>query len=269
MHDSQLSTHKSDLFCNTAGSGSSFTRQVSKSSSDTVCILLRVSKRTDNANLDNITRNSNTEDYNMVPVARSYNNQNWERIAGPYAQDLSVNNCCSLVIPNLPNLPDGKFILMSFAHSISSKEEVSRFFQQTTFGPTRSMINSWNYSNDMTQEMRKWLQTQMDATQTPITSHRAFFRERVDKPMNKGASQYNRPRHPCARYSRWFSYSFTPEDYDSTFVVRAWNGQFLIEVDGVPRTVVSSWKSSENEALPLNEAMRFCECIPPSFSFPV
>ena len=202
--------------------------------------------RTDNANMDNIQRSSSNEDFYIVPVARSYNNNNWERVAGPYAQELSVNGCCNVVIPNLPNLRENsKFLLMSFSHSVTNKQEVSRFFQQTTFGPNLDLINSWNYNNDMMKEVGKWLEIQLDTNQTPITSHRAFFRERADFPMMfESADPFKRPYHPCDKYSRWREYSFVSLDYSEIYsreiVVSSWNGQRLITVDGIPRTVVDA-----------------------------
>ena len=74
---------------------------------------------------------------------------------------------------------------MSFTHQPSNQEEVSRFFQQTTFGPKLSMINSWNYGNNLQQEMSKWVKAQTDESVTPPTSHRAYFRERADIQMQR------------------------------------------------------------------------------------
>jgi uncharacterized protein (DUF1501 family)/uncharacterized protein (DUF1800 family) len=207
--------------------------------------------------MNNIQRSSSNEDYYIIPVARSYNNKNWERVAGPYVQDLSISGCCELVIPNLSS--QGKYLLMSFSHSATNKEEVSRFFQQTTFGPDLDMINSWNYSNDMMQEMGKWLKTQMDIDQTPMTSHRAYFRERANFVLEyESADRYRRPRHPCAQYSRWREYSFIAADYDFEFTVTRWNGQYLITIDGVPRTVMGVWKDEWSDQNLRLGSWQFC-----------
>jgi hypothetical protein len=221
--------------------------------------------------MNKIERSSSNDDYYIVPVARSYNSNNWERVAGPYATELSISNCCSLSIPNLSSVSssdNGKFILMSFSHSASNKEEVSRFFQQTTFGPDMNMINSWNYGGVMTREMGKWLKSQMDKDETPITSHRAFFRQRANFPLpNALAMQFRRPRHPCARYARWREYSFTPDEYLTLLNVSRWNGQYLLRVDGVPRTVVSTWKEEEEgQNLPLGD-FEFCKYYVHSYFF--
>ena len=176
-------------------------------------------------------------------------------------QELNIVTCCEIVIPKLPiTSGGGKFFLMTFAHEASGKEEVSRFFQQTTFGPILSMINTWNYDNDMESEMRKWLKDQMDGGVTPPTSHRAFFRERVDYPQRwQRADRFNKPRHPCAKYSRWREYSFTSLDYDYDIVVSKWRGRFLISVDGYARTLVDQWRNEDIEQNVGVGEFRFCE----------
>ena len=208
-----------------------------------------------------ITRNSSNDDYNIIPVARSYNNRNWEKVAGPYAQDLTITGCCTIRIPNLylnDDQDDGKLLLLSFSHELTTEQEVSRFFHQTTFGPTLDMINSWNYAssssaNGMQIEMANWLSDQMNASVTNPTYHRAYFRERVDFSMaleNLLANlQSNniRPRHPCEKDARWRPFSFTMDDHESEseLTVSNWNGQKLLSVNGIPRTVVSAFRDRD------------------------
>ena len=240
--------------------GQSFSLSINKSSSDTLCMLLFLSPTSPSVDMDNISMNSKNEDFNIIPVARSYSNLDWERVAGPYAQDLTVTNCssalCSIEVPNLPDLDEeGKFILISFSHSLTNEEEVSRFFQQTTFGPTRSMINNWNYSVSLSSEKASWLKEQMDDDQTPMTSHRAYFRQNLDRATHyTGGSQdgslpsnpFYQPRFPCDKFARWREFSFTSDDYYVPFTVsHAYHGHYLLSINGVPRTVVSAndWKT--------------------------
>jgi hypothetical protein len=251
-----------------AGSGgsSSFTRRINKTDSfNTVCVLVRVTPRTDkgSSNMNNINRNSNTDDFYMTPVACSYNKRNWEAVAGPYAQNLSINNCCTLVIPNLSDQSsaNAKFVLMTFSHSTTDREEVSRFFQSTTFGPNLNMINSWNYNNDMKSEMNKWVKTQMNEKQTPLTSHRAYFRQRANFDMERqNANRIHRPFHPCAKNARWREYSFLTSDTGLTVAVTNWNGKYLISVDGYPRTVTdkSLWIDMYGNVTPGTRTFSFC-----------
>jgi len=198
-------------------------------------------------------------------VARSYSGFSWERVAGTYAHDLEVTSCttgpgaCSLQIPNVLNDLDNsnnvesKFILMSFTHSLSSQEQVSRFYQQTTFGPTKQMIDSWNYNAPTVgSEMANWVKSQMDETQTPSTLHRSYYRKHLDRTaVFEGGSpdgqlrwnDHYHPRHPCSQYARWREYSFTVDDYYQPVVATPYGAQWLLSVRGVPRTLVSQWKN--------------------------
>jgi hypothetical protein len=102
-----------------------------------------------------------------------------------------------LNIPILPGLDYGKFYLMPFTHSLTDEATVSRFFQQTTFGPTLDMINSWDYESNIETAMASWIESQIDAT--PATYHREYFRARVRGPLryNSDVSNIVGPYHPC------------------------------------------------------------------------
>ena len=220
--------------------------------------------------MNSITRDSKNDDFDIIPVARSYNNRDWERVAGPYAQNLEIENCCTLIIPNLNvNNDNGKLLLMSFTHQLNDKEEVSRFFQQTTFGPTLDMIDNWNYdgnNNNMQYEMADWVKNQMNESVVPLTSHRAYFRQRLDfsfyrEDIIAEETFYNvRPRHPCKKYARWRRFSFTADDYEQTLSISNLNGNLLLSVNGVPRTVVSSLQSYEGVNIGVG-TYEICELI--------
>jgi hypothetical protein len=202
-----------------------------------------------NASLDDISRTSNLSDYRIVSVARSYAGYGWERVSGPYAQDLisiCSSSTCDLKIPILSNLKEGRLFLMSFAHSLSQRETVSRFFQQTTFGPNLAMINSWDYSANMTNAMASWIESQMIMTMP--TYHREYFRKRVDGEVGNSAPYRNtnellRSHHPCGKSSRWMRMAFREEDYGQEITAtERFDGTILLSVAGVPRTVVNSWQ---------------------------
>jgi len=244
-----------------SGTGPNFTVQITKTdpSSIPLCTLLHVTPTNPSiTDLSSIPITSSTSDFNIVPVARSYDGLDWERVAGPYAPGLQVSNCasgpgtCSLQIPNLAD-SDGKFILMSFSHSSNSQERVSRFYHQTTFGPTKQMIDTWNYSADVSSEMTSWVKSQMDKNQISATLHRAYFRQHLDRAAvfeggsTDGSLRSNghyHPRHPCNQYARWREYSFTVDDYNFPIVASGYHGdQYLLTIRGIPRTVVSQWKN--------------------------
>ena len=233
----------------------SFSRTVQTSTANVLCLLLRVTVApTSNASLNNVSRSSNLADYNIVPVARSYAGYEWEKVAGPYAQDLTVacsSNSCNVNIPSLPNLDEGKFFLMSFEFNLSDRETVSRFFLQATFGPTLAMINSWNYGTSTLNSMTSWVQNQILSTDP--TYHREYFRERVDGPLGVSKSDEDRDHersrrthHPCDKSATWLRYSFRFEDSLKELVVSQVSSGLLLSIDGVPRTVVSRWQRYDN-----------------------
>ncbi|GFH56748.1 predicted protein [Chaetoceros tenuissimus] len=69
-------------------SNSSFAVQIHITSEDALCLLLRVSSVDETKSIESFSRTSKTDDFNMIPVARSYNSFPWERLAGAY-QDLT------------------------------------------------------------------------------------------------------------------------------------------------------------------------------------
>ena len=220
-------------------------------------MLLHLSTSSPTTDLNSISSTSKTDDFTVVPVARSYSGFDWEKVAGPYAYDVLVSGCasntCTLDIPNLPNHSNGKFFLMTFTNGRSPQEEVSRFYHQATFGPTKSMIDSWNYNAaSISAEMTSWVKKQMDNAQTPMTSHRAYFRKYLDRAAvftggsPDGQLPYNdhyHPRHPCEKYARWREYAFTVDDYNVPLTVSMYAGQYMITVNGTPRTLLPQWKT--------------------------
>lgn len=218
-------------------------------------MIFRITASKEDVSLDTLSRSSNLVDYNMVPVSRSYNGGDWERVAGPYAQDLAISACddnssCKLVIPLLPNLNEGKYILMSFQHSINAKEEVSRFLHQATFGPTVEMIDGFDY-NSLPDAMASFVSSQIYST--PATYHREYFRKRIDgyvssaeETQEYGESPMLKARNPCDKGSRWAEFAFSADDYGKDVEVTARSsGDFLVSVGGVPRTIMSQWKNTD------------------------
>ena len=259
-------------FLLTIGDETSLT--LGKSPSDILCMLFRITA-IGAADLGSINSDSSLSDFNMVPVARSYNYNNWERLAGPYAQELLISCAddpaaaeCLLEIPVLANLKEGRFVLLPFQHSLSdSKSVVSRFFHQTTFGPTMSMINAWDYSKDFDIEFATWVENQMDQISTPITSHREYFRKRVNGEleqeqeatsvdiMRSRRRQIFKARHPCEKGARWVKYSFTKDDENKKFKVTSnTDGTWLVkDEDGIARTLLTSFSDREGTGFPVGD----------------
>ena len=237
------------------GNTSTFT--VEKSAPDALCMVFRVTCSGENADLDSISPNSSLSDYNIIPIARSFNGYDWRRTAGPYAQSLGIvcdDSECQLSIPTLSDLLEGRFVLMPFQHSVSEKAEISRFFHQTTFGPTMKMINEWDYNSGLSTEMSKWVRDQIDINVTPSTSHREFFRRQLNYQLSLGEEAANindnkkqmfKVRKFCNAGARWAKYAFTTEDQGKYFTVtQETNGLFAIKKQGSLDlvTIVEFWQ---------------------------
>lgn len=227
-------------------------------------MLFRVTAIDSAIDLDSINSGSNLSDYNIVPVARSYDTTKWQRVAGSYAQNLQITCTdaqCTLNIPSLSGNDEGRFVLMPFQHSLENdKAIVSRFFHQTTFGPTMTMINDWNYTApDMVTEMASWVKDQMNSASNPETLHREFFRKRVngeleqeeEAPQLAGSrKQMFKVRNPCHAGSRWVKHAFSTDDYTMPLTAtQQANGSWLLKVNDVPRTIVISWKDTNGNDL--------------------
>lgn len=229
-------------------------------------MLFRVSVApSSSATLDTLSPTSTLADYYLTPVARSYQGNDWQRVGGKYAQHLEITcaaSDCDLTIPALPLLPEGKFVLMPFVHSISDRAEVSRFYQQTTFGPTMAMINGWDYTSPMENEMAAWVKNQMNEATTPITSHRAFFREKINGELeyweegvnlDQWRKQMFKTRNFCDAGARWTKYAFSTDDYGQYITATSQgDGTYLITDElGFPRTV-NAWIREDTET-PIGE----------------
>jgi hypothetical protein len=174
----------------------------------------------------------------LKPVGRSYAGYDWEASSGEFATlDWSCNGGSSCVA-NLPPLPTGAlYQLTSFdAPELFRNEidEVARFLEQATFGPTRADIASFDDTN-LPQAFANWVQEQQ--VEIPITSHRAMFRRRLnartDVATNQGAIT-----HPCQKGTRYRRFAFSSKDYYKFVDITTVGTKRIISIDGFVRTVV-------------------------------
>ena len=193
------------------------------------------------------TTTSTTE--TLAPLARSYNGHDWESVAGPYTISFHCNgNECDGSAPSIDQHTQ-VFLLTSFGLStnLNSEDIAARFFEQTTFGTTRSDILPWkdqlaSSSSSLDHDFAEWIKDQYD--NVPATSLRQSFREQSStKAINvKNAGV---PLHVCDPNTRWRSYAIsrteTTNDFGSIEVKRTSDDKYyLLSVNGVPRTEVES-----------------------------
>lgn len=193
---------------NLANSG---TLEVTLSSVDTLCTLTEVQ-----------TDASSGEDTQIIPIARSYNGRKWESAAGGKAASIfassdspvcsDVTSKCTIALPTAG--ANSRFVLTSYARSVSQRNEVARFLDQNTFGVTTDDLNVLDvvdWTSNPALHRANYVKDQMDTTKTAMTSHREYWRARTN-PKVTHSSQVGRTDHPCDPDSRWRKYSFNRHD---------------------------------------------------------
>ena len=221
-----------------------------------------------------LTKSHRSKTNEVFPVGRSYDNNEWEAVAGPY--DTLTYNCdsvsCEVNIVDI-NDKDSKFQLTSFEHSITERDETARFFEQATFGVTLGDLTEMekqqviNPTSNLLPYFTQWTYDQMYNQST--TSHRETFRERALNPYNIGdkGREAKAKTQPCEEGSYWRGYTFTEMDRYKHVTVDHVNGTYVLSVDGKFRTITKTWKLKEstpdNSAFPIS--FRICKVQPETF----
>ena len=193
------------------------------------------------------------------PVARSYLGNEWEAYAGKFA-DLTFacnGTTCDTILPS----PGSGFSyeLRAFDHSLPLDDEIARFLEQASFGPTLAEIET--FKSSFGASPAAWIKHQQDVA--PPSSHRGFFRsrlnERYELPSYMGA-----PRRPCEAGTRYRRFALSSRDYsESSLVIEEDSiGRKKFIVSGQVRTVVDavmSWDEEVTTATLLNTGeYKFC-----------
>jgi hypothetical protein len=108
-------------------------------------------------------------------------------------------------------LPDAnkEYFLTSYLYELTAGQTAARFFERASFGATRSMLSQATN----TAQMAAWIQTQFDENVTPITSHREYFRKRLNPRMIEMGKFGRAGPKVCDVNSRWRNFAFTRKDY--------------------------------------------------------
>ena len=200
-----------ELQCPSEGSSIEVTEQsfrIEQSSSNTVCTLTKITE-------------VNGEIIRTIPIARSYDGYPWERSGSNEAQkyfskeiECYDSNYCQI---NLPAISVGEsYRLSTYQYSVSADVELARFLETATYGVTRQDLSSLtdavsNNGGNRFDAIVNWFKDQINENVTPATSHRKYWRERVNEriPTSQRAGI---PDHPCDQYSRWRSFTFVNND---------------------------------------------------------
>jgi hypothetical protein len=154
---------------------------------------------------------SNPQSY-YIPLGRSYDGHDWERVAGKY-NTLSytcANGECTVELPD----ENQSYYLTSYAYTLTPSQTSSRFFERASFGATPSMLS---LATDEA-SMASWIRDQLDENVTPLSSHRKYFRKRLNPRMVElGKFGRDGPR-VCDLNSRWRNFGFTKKDYGEFYI---------------------------------------------------
>ena len=196
----------------------------------------------------------------IQPVGRSYNGHEWEAVAGPYrTMDYNCeNSSCEVTLPNL-NDDKQRFQLRGFERSLSAKDTVARFFEQTTFGTTEEDLKNFENENEdatLMSYFANWTYNQIN--HEGMTSHRNFWRERTMSHFKQLYGREGKAPKPCEKGSHWRGYAFAEIDSKKYVEIDLKDNSYFFTVNGQLRTVVSSFQLEDYtiDSFPLT--LRIC-----------
>jgi uncharacterized protein (DUF1501 family)/uncharacterized protein (DUF1800 family) len=176
-----------------------------------------------------------TEYSNLKPVGRSYNGNPWEIAPGDFSMQTQFECNGSTCEAALPKPSTGRsYVLKSYdyGHELTEDDRKARFLEMATFGPTKTDISTFT-------DPESWVTEQF---QTPITSHRQFFRERATswQPYT-GAGYGLLHAGPCKSGGRYRGFAIWEKDYESYLEIQKSPfdpTKLILMVGGEIRTVV-------------------------------
>lgn len=132
----------------------------------------------------------------VVPLVRSYDMHMWESSPGNVASSsfeneyiLCYEKGCQI---NLPQLEAGEeYKLTSKTYAISPRDEYARFLETASFGTTSSdldLMEAATEGNGPIGVIADFVESQMDETSVPMTSHREFWRSRSNPRVSNATS---------------------------------------------------------------------------------
>lgn len=142
-----------------------------------------------------------------IPVGRSYDGNDWERVAGKYsALEYTCNGDTCTV--DLSDWESNTYFVTSYSYTLIPSQTSARFFERASFGASPSMLSLATTEA----QMAEWIRDQFDESLTPLTSHRAYFRKRLSPPMLEMGKYGRTGPAACDTHSRWRNFAFTRKD---------------------------------------------------------
>jgi hypothetical protein len=174
------------------------------------------------------------------PVGRSYEGLDWEPSSGEFASLRWTCNAVTCMV-NLPSLSEGYFYQLTSSQSSDvatrPSDQYARFLEQASFGGNPQQIYSVNgmSSKQLRYHIAEWLKIQIH--NSGITSHRAFFRQRMNSRMEVDTRQAA-VSHPCQAGTRYRRFAISIRDTAKDMKVTSVGTKKVLSIDGYVRTVV-------------------------------
>ena len=106
------------------------------------------------------------------------------------------------------------YSLTSYAYTLTPEQTSARFFERASFGADSTMLS---LATDEA-SMAMWISNQLDEDITPLSSHREYFRKRLNPRMLEMGKYGRTGPKVCDLYSRWRNFAFTRKDTGELFV---------------------------------------------------
>lgn len=153
----------------------------------------------------------------VIPVARAYDRQPWERSGGGHAATLNAWECTNRTCRTY--MPNGKrFVLRSrTVPNATTAAQIARFLEAASFGPTRAALAAATTaaSGDAMAYHHAYLHEQMDVVMP--TYHREFFRRRINVEWRRSSAEFSTRANPCDGTvpTTWRRTAFSTRDVDA------------------------------------------------------
>lgn len=212
-------------------SGSNATTfELGKTASGILCTLVQASIT--------VTAGQTSIEGELKPIGRSYNGHNWESYANDVYSTMPFDCTSSGTACRVRLVPPGAgraYFLMSYSNpNLSGRNANARFLEKGTFGPTKAELDTFVSPVD-------WVRNQL-SDQLPITSHRAFFRQRLTHWHSEPSFHTLLHTGPCMEGARYRKYTFLHTDTDRMLKIATSpnnSSKLVLSVDGDVRTIVN------------------------------
>jgi hypothetical protein len=215
---------------------------------------------------DKLTKSSTGEGY-YVALGKSYDNEDWTRPPGNRERFVSYNcgtatnsgdafgtgdYLCEVTLPMTSKIlatgvlseMDAPYYLTYYERNLTLRNELSRFLQRTTFGPTSAELDtleaayvtlggggvgSTSHTTTMEQLQVEWVQTQQDPTTLTSGKFSSLLQIYLTRLQPRSPEVYRIGEsgpHPCEQHSRWRKFAFTAYDVVNSQYLR-WGNNAL------------------------------------------